>query len=109
MCVRIVGSEESQHLNATYRQKNHPTNVLSFPADVETRVPVLGDLAICWPVVVREADEQSKSLEDHAAHLVIHGLLHLLGFDHEDDTEAEVMEGLEISTLATLGVANPYL
>ena len=109
VCIRTVGLAESQSLNQTFRGKDRPTNVLSFPADVDVDEPILGDLALCWPVVEGEAVEQGKSVLSHATHLVIHGLLHLLGFDHEEDTQAEEMEALEIRILAELNVENPYL
>lgn len=108
--IRIVDLEESQQLNSTYRGKDKPTNVLSFPADLpeELNIPLLGDLVICAEVVKREAEEQQKELNAHWAHMVIHGTLHLLGYDHEDDDEAEEMESLEISLLAAIGFADPY-
>ena len=107
--IRIVDLEESQQLNSTYRGKDKPTNVLSFPADLpeELNIPLLGDLVICAEVVKREAEEQQKELNAHWAHMVIHGTLHLLGYDHEDDDEAEEMESLEISLLAAIGFADP--
>ena len=108
--IRIVDLEESQQLNSTYRGKDKPTNVLSFPADLpeELNIPLLGDLVICAEVVKREAEEQQKELNAHWAHMVIHGTLHLLGYDHENDDEAEEMESLEISLLAAIGFADPY-
>ena len=114
VCVRVCGVAESRSLNAEYRKQDKPTNVLSFPAELsETHgVPPedipLGDLAICWPVVEQEAREQGKPVEAHFTHLYIHGLLHLLGFDHETRTQAGTMEGLEVQILAHLGLANPY-
>lgn len=110
LTIRIVDTAESAQLNETYRHKKGPTNVLSFPfeADVPMRVPLLGDLVICAEVVAREADAQHKSLESHWAHMVIHGCLHLIGFDHLDDTQAQEMEGLEIQIMQRLGYANPY-
>lgn len=110
VCIKIVDKTESLDLNSTYRQKDKPTNVLSFPADIPDFVEstYLGDLAICAPVVEEEALEQNKSINNHWAHLTIHGCLHLLGYDHIEDTEAEVMEGLEIELLAELGIGNPY-
>ncbi len=112
--IRIVDEQESAQLNRDYRGKDYATNVLSFGhelpdfmlAELEERP--LGDLAICAPVVVREAAEQGKSAADHWAHMVIHGVLHLLGHDHEDDAEAETMEALERSLLKELGIADPY-
>lgn len=108
--IRIVGSEESQALNHQYRGKDYPTNVLSFPFEAPPgiTVPLAGDLVICAPVVEKEAREQRKSPEAHWAHMVIHGMLHLQGFDHIEDDDAEVMEALEIRLLAQLGYGNPY-
>lgn len=108
--IRIVGSEESQALNHQYRGKDYPTNVLSFPFEAPPgiTVPLAGDLVICAPVVENEAREQHKTLEAHWAHMVIHGMLHLQGYDHIEDTDAEVMEALEIRLLAQLGYGNPY-
>jgi probable rRNA maturation factor len=108
--VRIVASEESAQLNQTYRHKSGPTNVLSFPfeADVPMRVPLLGDLVICADIVEREAQQQHKPVEAHWAHMVIHGALHLIGFDHLTTEEAQAMEGLEIQIMQQLGYANPY-
>ena len=111
LTIRLVGAEEGQELNRTYRHKDYATNVLSFPAEVPDGlldIPLLGDLVICVPVVEREAREQIKALEAHWAHLVIHGCLHLLGYDHIDDEEAEEMEGLERQLLAELGYPDPY-
>jgi probable rRNA maturation factor len=109
--VRIVGPEEIRALNRDYRGKDKPTNVLSFPADIPDHIdlPLLGDLIVCADVVRNEAAEQHKSTQDHWAHMVIHGTLHLLGFDHIDDDEAQEMELLEISILQQLGIDNPYL
>ncbi len=108
--VRIVDEEESQQLNSQYRDIDKPTNVLSFPCDLpeEVDIPLLGDLAICGPVVAREAQQQHKTLESHWAHMVVHGTLHLLGFDHIEDSEAEHMEGIETSILKSLGYPAPY-
>ena len=114
VCVRVCGVAESTSLNAEYRKQDKPTNVLSFPAELTERheLPLedrlLGDLAICWPLVQQEAREQGKPVDEHFAHLYIHGLLHLLGFDHETNTQAGTMEGLEVQILAKLGLANPY-
>lgn len=117
LSLRIVSAAESQQLNRDYRGKDKPTNVLSFPMQMEAAfMPVeetgmdemLGDLAICAQVVEDEAREQGKSLEAHWAHMVVHGMLHLQGFDHIEDDEAERMEQLEINILQQLGFANPY-
>ena len=108
---RLVDAEEGQQLNATWRNKDYPTTVLSFPADIPDGlldIPLLGDLVICVPVVEREAAEQGKALTAHWAHLVIHGCLHLLGYDHIDDAEAEEMEELERQLLAEIGYPDPY-
>jgi probable rRNA maturation factor len=108
--VCIVDEAESQALNAQYRHKDYPTNVLSFPADIpaELGIPLLGDLVICAPVVAREAAEQGKTPEAHWAHMLVHGALHLLGYDHIDDADAEEMEGLETQILTRLGFPPPY-
>lgn len=109
LTIRIVDEAESQELNRRYRGKDRPTNVLSFPYDGELLdVPVLGDLVICAPVVQREAAEQHKDLRAHWAHMVVHGCLHLLGYDHEQDGEAEAMEARERELLAELGFPDPY-
>ena len=108
--VRFVDADESRALNRDYRGRDKPTNVLSFPFDCppELSLPLLGDLVICHPVVVEEAQAQDKRLEDHYAHLVVHGTLHLLGHDHLEDDEAEAMEQLEREILAGFGIADPY-
>lgn len=110
LSVRIVGNEESQTLNAHYRQKDKPTNVLSFPADLPEGVdiPLLGDLVICAPVVEVEAQQQGKTSQAHWAHMVVHGTLHLQGYDHIDDAEAEAMEALETQILCKMGYPAPY-
>jgi probable rRNA maturation factor len=109
--VRIVDTAESQQLNFDYRSKDKPTNVLSFPFQCPPGIelPLLGDLVICAPVVAAEAAEQHKSLQAHWAHMVIHGCLHLLGFDHINDDDAEQMEAEEVTILQQLGINNPYL
>ncbi|MFQ1015025.1 rRNA maturation RNase YbeY [Avibacterium paragallinarum] len=109
--IRIVDEAESQQLNATYRGKDYPTNVLSFPFECpeEVELPLLGDLVICSQVVEREAAEQGKPLMAHWAHMVVHGCLHLLGYDHIEDDEAEEMESLETEIMQELGFADPYL
>ena len=108
--LRIVDSDEIQALNAQYRQKDKPTNVLSFPYDVPPgfEQETLGDVVLCAPIINAEATEQKKSREAHWAHIVIHGILHLCGFDHINDSDAEVMMQQEIALLNTLGFANPY-
>ncbi|MDF1781999.1 MAG: rRNA maturation RNase YbeY [Alcanivoracaceae bacterium] len=112
--VRIVDAEESQALNNEYRGKDKPTNVLSFPFEMPEGLPadamsaLLGDIAICVPVVTQEAHEQGKTLTAHWAHMIVHGVLHLLGYDHIDDADAEKMELLEITILANIGFADPY-
>lgn len=116
LTIRLVDEAEGRELNRDYRGKDYPTNVLSFPAEVPDGpdgeplldIPLLGDLVICVAVVEREAAEQAKPLEAHWAHLVIHGCLHLLGYDHLEDEEAEEMEGLERELLAELGYPDPY-
>jgi probable rRNA maturation factor len=111
LTIRLVNSNESQQLNAQYRGKDKPTNVLSFPFEVPEGVELnlLGDLIICIEVMKQEAQEQKKALFDHWAHLVIHGCLHLVGFDHISDSEADEMESIEIAILKKLGIVNPYL
>lgn len=109
LSVRIVDEAESAALNAQYRDRDYPTNVLSFPAGVNMPgLRVLGDLAICAAVVEREAREQGKSSAAHWLHMVVHGVLHLLGYDHISDDEAEVMEALERRVMARLGYDDPY-
>lgn len=110
LSLRIVDEPESRQLNHQYRAKDCPTNVLSFPADLppELDLPLLGDLVICAPVVAREAEEQGKSLLAHWAHMVVHGTLHLLGYDHIEDKDAAVMEQLETDILQQLGFPPPY-
>ena len=115
LSLRIVNLSESQQLNNDYRHKNKPTNVLSFPMQMESvfdEAPMmdimLGDLAICAEIVEKEAAEQQKSLQEHWAHMVVHGMLHLQGFDHTEDDEALQMESLETQIMQQLGFANPY-
>ena len=111
MTVRIVDEAESHALNLNYRGKDRPTNVLSFPFECpdEVELPLLGDLVICRQVVEREAQEQDKPVIAHWAHMVVHGSLHLLGYDHIEDDEAEEMESLETQIMTGLGFADPYL
>ena len=112
LAIRLVDSKEGLSLNRHYRGKDCATNVLSFPAEIPNGVdlpmPLLGDLVICAPVVAREAEEQRKPLNAHFAHLTVHGVLHLLGLNHEDDREAVAMEQLEREILAGLGYSDPY-
>ena len=116
LAIRLVDNKEGLSLNRHYRGKDYATNVLSFPADAAegvklpkgVKMPLLGDLVICAPVVAKEAKEQGKALNDHYAHLTVHGALHLLGWDHEDDRDAECMEALEREILAGLGIEDPY-
>lgn len=109
--IRIVDIDEMTDLNFRYRQKNKPTNVLSFPFDmpeIEDEMIFLGDIVICADVVNQEALEQGKTQEAHWAHMIVHGSLHLLGFDHETDADAAIMEPKEIHILQQLGFSNPY-
>ena len=116
LAIRIVDEKEGRSLNHHYRGKDYATNVLSFPAEIAEgvkmpkgfKMPLLGDLVICAPVVAREAKEQKKKLAAHYAHLTVHGTLHLLGWNHEDEREAEAMEQLEREILAELGIDDPY-
>ena len=110
LTIRVVDTDESQALNRTYRDKDRATNVLSFAADLPEGIdlPLLGDIVICAPVVEREAAEQGKDLEHHWAHLTVHGVLHLLGHDHQNDDDAQEMEAIEIRVLADLGIPDPY-
>ena len=109
--VRLVDEAESRELNHTYRGKDKPTNVLSFPFEVPPgmEMSLLGDLVICRQVVEKEAQEQGKPLEAHWAHMVVHGSLHLLGYDHIEDDEAEEMEALETEIMLALGYEDPYI
>lgn len=110
LTIRVVDKAEAQQLNRDYRGRDYATNVLSFPftAPVELPVPLLGDLVICADVVADEAMQQHKAVIEHWTHMVIHGTLHLLGYDHIDDDEAEHMEQLEREILAELNIADPY-
>ncbi len=110
LSLRIVDEQESAAFNQQYRGKSGATNVLSFPFDAVTPepLPILGDLVVCAPVVNREADEQQKSPDAHWAHIIIHGVLHLLGYDHIDPKEAEQMEALETAIMLALNFPAPY-
>ena len=109
VCVRVVGATEAGRLNGRYRGIDAPTNVLSFPSGAEAAGERhLGDVVVCAPVVEREARQQNKRARDHYAHMVVHGVLHLRGFDHESDAQARVMESLEIAILGQIGIADPY-
>ena len=109
--IRIVDEAESARLNEQYRRKQGPTNILSFPFEAPPgmQMDLLGDLIICAQVVEKEARQQQKKLQDHWAHIIVHGVLHLLGYDHVEDAGAEQMEILEIEILQHLKIANPYL
>lgn len=108
--IRLVDKPESAELNQQYRNKQGPTNILSFPFEAPDNIDMdlLGDLVICAPLIAEEAGEQHKQAEHHWAHITIHGVLHLLGYDHVEDGEAEEMETLEIKLLNVLNIANPY-
>jgi len=115
LSIRLVDNEESQQLNSEYRGKDKPTNVLSFPFEMPPELEgledighLIGDLVICVPVVAAEAHVQNKTFSQHFAHMVVHGCLHLLGYDHIKDEEAEIMEDLERQILAKLDIADPY-
>ena len=111
LVIRIVDIEESTELNEHYRQKTGPTNILSFPFEAPEHIEIdlLGDLVVCAPVLEKEALEQQKTLNDHWAHIIIHGVLHLLGYDHIEEDEAHIMEEKEIQLLKELNITNPYL
>jgi len=115
LSIRIVDESESASLNSRYRGKDQPTNVLSFACELPDAVSgsldtvPLGDLAICAPIVDNEARQQRKSLESHWAHLLTHGFLHLNGYQHDSDNEAETMEAVEIGIMESLGFSNPYV
>lgn len=109
--IRMVNSEEIHQLNSTYRHVDRPTNILSFPFELSEGVedlPLLGDLVVCKEVLERECKEQNKTLEEHFAHLIVHGCLHLIGYDHIEEEDAKEMEPLEIKAMEELGYDNPY-
>ncbi len=110
LALRIVDEREGKCLNRHYRGKNSATNVLSFPAELPkgVKLPLLGDIVLCAPVIAREAREQEKPLAAHYAHLTVHGVLHLLGFDHDDPRDADAMEAIEREILAGIGLPDPY-
>ena len=105
--IRIVDADEGRALNLAYRKKDYATNVLTFALSEEPHL--MGDIVICAPIVAKEAAEQNKTLEAHFAHLTVHGILHLHGYDHEDAHQAELMESIEIQILTKLGYSDPYL
>ena len=111
IAIRIVCRDEACELNRIYRHKNSATNVLSFPADLELpeSKKILGDIVLCWPIIEEETRIQNKTIMQHSAHLVVHGVLHLLGWDHIIDSDAKKMEEEEIGILQKLGYSNPYL
>lgn len=112
LTLRIVSSKEMTELNGTYRDKHKATNVLSFPSSLPDEIDLpkkyLGDIALCAEVINQEAASQNKTTESHWAHMIVHGLLHLLGYDHEEEGPAEIMEQFEIKILASMGYAHPY-
>lgn len=108
LTLRFVDADEGRTLNRSYRSKDYATNVLTFAYAESEDDPVSGDIILCCPVVEREASEQKKPLEAHYAHLIVHGVLHAQGYDHEDEDEAAEMEGIETDILAALGYPDPY-
>ena len=110
LLIRIVSKDEIQSLNKTYRNKDQTTNVLSFPSDlpIEIDESILGDVVICTDVVANEAKAQNKTFEHHLIHMAIHGTLHLLGYDHVEESDANKMESLEIEILEKIEISNPY-
>jgi len=110
LTIRIVDGMEIQELNKSYRSIDKPTNILSFPFEAPDCIGInlLGDLVICHSIIENEAKEQNKDITAHWAHIIIHGTLHLLGYDHIEDKQAELMEGLEIELMKALGLPNPY-
>jgi len=108
--VRLVGLAESKRLNRDYRAQDHSTNILTFTLTEEITSPkLIADLVLCMPIIEKEAKKQGKTIEDHFAHLIIHGVLHAQGFDHEDEIDAIAMESLEVSILKRLKIQNPYV
>ncbi len=109
--IKLVSESEMSFLNSTFRGKNGPTNVLAFTTDlpIEVEPSLLGDIAICAPLVRKEAAEQSKCENSHWAHLTIHGTLHLMGYDHKNESQSLEMENIESLVLAKFGIANPYI
>lgn len=110
--IRITDQDEITQLNHAYRKKNQATNVLSFPANIPKNIdldtPLLGDIIICLDVIIQEAQDLNKSLESHFAHMIVHGILHLLGYDHIEPTDAEIMQAKEIKIIHAIGYSNPY-
>ncbi|WP_158904903.1 rRNA maturation RNase YbeY [Burkholderia sp. L27(2015)] len=109
LTLRFVDTEEGRSLNRTYRHRDYATNVLTFAYAQDETDPVSGDIVLCCPVVEQEAGEQNKPLAAHYAHLIVHGVLHAQGYDHEDEDDAQEMEAIEIELLDRLGFPNPYL
>ena len=107
--LRIVDADEGRQLNKSFRDKDYATNVLTFEYGVDPMGILRADLVLCYPVLIDEASAQSRSIQDHAAHLTLHGLLHALGYDHLDDPQATEMENLEVELLGRLHIANPYI
>ena len=110
LSIRIVDADEGHQLNRQYRGKDKPTNVLSFPADLPEGIdlPLIGDIVVCAPVVAQEAQEQDKTLESHWAHMIVHGTLHLLGYDHVNESDAQVMETTESDIITSMNYPSPY-
>ncbi|RTZ40761.1 rRNA maturation RNase YbeY [Candidimonas sp. SYP-B2681] len=108
LTIRLVGADEARQLNSEFRQRDYATNVLTFEYGVDPFGTASGDVVLCMPVLQREAEEQHKTLRDHAAHLTVHGVLHALGYDHIDADDASEMEALEIDILRQMGIADPY-
>ena len=110
LCIRVVSMDESKSLNEKFRGQNIPTNVLSFPEElVVDGMQVIGDIVICAPVVNSEARSIGRDMEDQFAHMVVHGVLHLLGFTHYEESDAAIMEGMETEMLASFGISDPYM